>query len=100
MLGVRKVGDAKVRDLDRLPVGRPEEIGRFDVSVNDPLVVNYKSDQWAYQMRGETFRLRYSSPRATSLKIRRVWSTRSVGLLYSSFQRISPPPRYSMTNWG
>ena len=99
MLGVGKVGNAKVSDLDCLSVRGPEEISGFYVSVNDPLIVDWNDDELCISNVGGEGNSRYSSPRVTSLKIRRVWTTRSVGLPYSSFQRISPPPRYSMTVW-
>jgi hypothetical protein len=39
VLSVRKMGDAKVCDLDGLPVRRPQKVRGFDVSVNDSLIV-------------------------------------------------------------
>jgi hypothetical protein len=38
-LGVGEVRHAEVGDLDTLAVGRPEEVGRFNVAVDDTIVV-------------------------------------------------------------
>lgn len=84
---VRDVRDAKVGDLDRAVVLGPEEVGGFDVAVDDALVVDCKA---ASDLRlGASWRnARYSRPRTTSRKVRRASSTVIVGRLSSSCQTI------------
>ena len=38
-LGIREMGDTKVGDFDGATVGSPEEVGGFDVSMDDALVM-------------------------------------------------------------
>lgn len=41
MLGIRKVWDAKVSNLDLIVVLAIEEVGRLDVTVDDALVMDW-----------------------------------------------------------
>jgi hypothetical protein len=98
-LSVREMRNSEVGYFNHASVSGPQEIGWFDITVDNTLIVHWEKEASLSGMKGGPDKKfpRYSRPRMTSRMIRRVWSTVWIGWLYVFTHLTSPPPRYSMT---